>query len=91
MRVPVEFNDRNLFIAADVWNDLIVGKSTVALSTVSSTAIAILQRDGAFIIDGKDKGILRRFDRLSEFQTHLSEINEQRKLLGIEPFSPDPL
>lgn len=88
MNVTVEFDDPNLLIAEVVWNDLRTGKSTVALSSVRSTALETLKRGGAFMIYRNDIGIMRRFDRLSEFETYLSEIDDQRKRLGLETLEP---
>ena len=66
-----------------MWTDLTISKSTVAFSSVTSTVIETLKRGGAFMIYRDDVGIMRRFDRLSEFETYMSEIDDQRKRLGL--------
>ena len=84
MRVTIEFADKNLFIAEEVWNDLRKSEGTTAFFSVRSTVAETLKRDGAFMIYSHDGGIKRRFDRVSEFETYMSDINDERKGEGLE-------
>lgn len=88
MRASIEFDDKNLLIVEEVWNDLKKEKGTVAFSSVISTVTETLKRDGAFMIYDDNNGIKRRFDRLSEFEAYISEINDQRKQEGLETVEP---
>lgn len=86
-RVTVEFDEKNLWIAQEVWSDLTAGTSAVAFSSVRSTAVETLKRDGAFIIYS-EAGIMRRIDRLSELETFMSETGARRKELGLDTLEP---
>lgn len=84
MRVNLEFDDKNLFIAEEVWNDLTKEKSAVAFSSVISTVADTIKRDGAFMIYKHNGEIKRRFDRLHEFEVFVDETNGQRKQEGLD-------
>lgn len=88
MRAIIEFDDKNLFIAEEVWNDLRKEKGSVAFSSVRSTVTETLKRNGAFMIYDHNTSIKRRFDRLSEFEAYMSEVNDQRKQQGLETIEP---
>ncbi len=83
----LEIDEKNLSIAEEGWIDLIKGKETVGSNSVVFAATEFIKRGGAFMIYRDGTGIIRRFDRVNEFEAYMSNINEQRKLDGIEPLS----
>lgn len=84
MRVNLEFEDKNLFITDETWNDLTKERSVVAFSSVISTAVDTIKRNGAFMIYKDNGEIKRRFDRLHEFEEFVTETNDQRKQKGLD-------
>ncbi|RAA14837.1 hypothetical protein [Ralstonia pseudosolanacearum] len=89
MKVTVEIDDKDLWIDEETWGDVKLGKGTAALANVGSTAAGVIKRGGAFIVFHEERGVIRRFDRLSDFKDDLHEINEKRKQLGLDPVNPD--
>lgn len=85
MSATVEFKENQLWIDEDVWNDLRGGTETAVFSNVVAAVGQTMKRGGAFIIHREDTGVMRRFDRISEFEEFVRGINETRIQLGLEP------
>ncbi|MGQ7935486.1 hypothetical protein [Paraburkholderia sp. D1E] len=78
MREQFYFDEKNLMVAEDVWTELKKGNE-VTFSSIKSTVADTLARGGAFIIHDIEGNVMRRFDRLSEFESHVRDIDGQRK------------
>lgn len=88
MRVPAEFEGNNLWMTEEAWFDLTNAESPFSLSTVKSIIIFTLERKGAFIIHKDDVGIMRRFDRASEFEAFMNEVEDKRRQKGLKTSAP---
>ncbi|AOK67836.1 hypothetical protein [Burkholderia multivorans] len=85
MSVTVTFDEKNLRIEADVWNNLENAKSAVGLSSVIAAADGAIQRGGAFVIHRQEGDILRAIHRPSEFAELVDGVNERRAENGLDP------
>lgn len=61
------YQDSNLHIAKENWDELVKDKSSIAFNGVFAAAKETISRDGAFIIYcNATSDVLRRCDRMSE-------------------------
>lgn len=79
------FDQKNLLVGNQTWNDIVAGKGTFGLYTVLDAFKGIVARDGAVMISMPDEqGIKERMDRLEEVCDVAQRANEARQALGLE-------
>lgn len=67
----------NLEIKLENWQDLNNGKHATALRSICAGAKEIVKAGGAFTIYQEEKGVIRKVDRLSEFNELMTELGIQ--------------
>ena len=72
------FDDSKLFVSLECWSDLVGDRSLIGLAGLVAHAREVIRLNGAFIIDGGDAGILRRIDRMPEFDHLIEGVNQVR-------------
>ncbi|MEX4003592.1 hypothetical protein AB4Y38_32430 [Paraburkholderia sp. EG285A] len=85
MSTAVIFHDNNLSIKEETWKDVQKGESALALGNVIATIENVLAAGGSFRVEDIDGNIQRSFDRPSDFDDHVSKLNERRVQDGLEP------
>ena len=84
MNFSLHFNEQNVSIAEDTWTALATTGSDSSLANVRATILGVLEREGAFMVEGSDGQIVRRIDDPSEFEGYMQEVEIQRKQFGQE-------
>lgn len=77
------FDDNKLYVSREGWSDLAADPSVIGLAGVVASAVEVIKRQGAFIIDGGEEGIFRRIDSVPEFQQFVSDVDSARRKLGL--------
>ena len=84
MNFSLHFNEQNVSIAEDTWTALATTGSDSSLANIRATIQGVLEREGAFMVEGSDGQIVRRIDDPSEFEGYMQEVEIQRKQFGQE-------
>ena len=82
MNFSLNFNEQNVSVDEDTWTALATTGSDITLANVRATILGVLERDGAFMLEGSDGQIGRRIETPSEFEGYMQELEIQRKQFG---------
>ena len=82
MNFSLHFNEQNVSIAEDTWTALATTGSDASLASIRATILGVLERDGAFTVEGSDGQVVRRIEEPSEFEGYMQEVEIQRKEFG---------
>ena len=82
MNFSLNFNEQNVSIVEDTWTTLVTTGSDISLASVRAAILGVLERDGAFMVEGSDGQIVRRIETPSEFEGYMQEVETQRTQFG---------
>ena len=82
MNFSLNFNEQNVSVDEDTWTALATTGNDITLANVRATILGVLERDGAFTLEGSDGQIVRRIETPSEFEGYMQEFEIQRKQFG---------
>ena len=82
MNFSLNFNEQNVSIVEDTWTTLVTTGSDMSLASVRAVILGVLERDGAFTVEGSDGQVVRRIETPSEFEGYMQEVELQRTQFG---------
>lgn len=82
MNFSLNFSEQNVSIAEDTWTALETTGSDMSLASVRAAILGVLERSGAFLIEGADGQVVRRIESPSEFEGYMQEVEIQRTQFG---------
>ena len=82
MNFSLNFSEQNVSIDEDTWTALETTGSDVSLASVRAAILGVLERDGAFTVEGSDGQVVRRIETPSEFEGYMQEVELQRTQFG---------
>ncbi|MGJ9417994.1 hypothetical protein ACHAC9_09540 [Massilia sp. CMS3.1] len=82
MNFSLNFNEQNVSIDEDTWTALATTGSDMSLASIRAAIHGVLERDGAFTVEGSDGQVVRRIETPSEFEGYMQEVELQRTQFG---------
>jgi hypothetical protein len=78
MNFSLHFLEHDVSVAEDTWTALATTGSDASLASVRATILGVLERGGAFMVEGSDGQIVRHIETASDFEGYMQDIDIQR-------------
>jgi hypothetical protein len=78
MQFNLEFLEHDVAIAEDTWTALATTGSDHSLANVRAVIEGVLERGGAFTVEGANGQVVQRIDTAAAFEGFMQEVDMQR-------------
>jgi hypothetical protein len=78
MDFSLTFLEQDVAVVEDTWTALVTTGSDMSLANVRATILGVLERGGAFTVEGSNGQVVRRIHTPSEFEGYMQEVEIQR-------------
>jgi hypothetical protein len=78
MQFNLEFLEHDVAIAQDTWTALATTGSDHTLANVRAVIEGVLERGGAFTVEGNDGQVAQRIDTAAAFEGFMQDVDMQR-------------
>jgi hypothetical protein len=85
MHFTLHFLEHDVSVAEDTWTALETTGSDISLASIRATILAVLERGGAFTVEGANGQVVRRIDAAAEFEGYMQDIEMQRTQSAQDP------